>query len=145
MNIFSYMSHKFLTEGESEIAIDELHLFLSNKIAINYIRSFAKRGRKKNSGIILASQSVEDFLLPEVIAYTKPLLSIPTHSFLFHPGGNCDIKDFQRTLSVKECEYNLISEPNQGFCLYKCGRERYNLHVIAPDYKVALFGTAGGK
>lgn len=145
MNIFSYMSHKFLTEGESEIAIDELHLFLSNKIAINYIRSFSKRGRKKDSGIILASQNVEDFLLPGVIEYTKPLLSIPTHSFLFHPGGNCDIKDFQRALSVKECEYNLISEPNQGFCLYKCGRERYNLHVIAPDYKVALFGTAGGK
>jgi hypothetical protein len=145
MNIFSYMSHKFLTEGEAEIAIDELHLFLSNKIAIDYIRSFSKRGRKKDSGIILASQNVEDFLLPGVIEYTKPLLSIPTHSFLFHPGGNCDVKDFQRALSVKECEYKLIEEPSQGFCLYKCGRERYHLHVIAPDYKVALFGTVGGR
>ncbi len=145
MNIFSYMSHKFLTEGEAEIAIDELYLFLSNKIAIDYIRSFSKRGRKKDSGIILASQNVEDFLLPGVIEYTKPLLSIPTHSFLFHPGGNCNVKDFQRALSVKECEYKLIEEPSQGFCLYKCGRERYHLHVIAPDYKVALFGTAGGR
>jgi hypothetical protein len=145
MNIFSYMSHEFLTEGEADIAIDELHLFLSNRIAIDYIRSFIKRGRKKNSGVILASQNVEDFLLPEVIAYTKPLLSIPTHSFLFYPGGNCAVKDFQRALAVKECEYNLISEPNQGYCLYKCGSERYHLHVIAPDYKKVLFGTAGGR
>jgi hypothetical protein len=145
MNILSFMSHKFLTEGDAEIAIDELHIFLDNRIAIDYIRSFEKRGRKKNSGVILASQNVEDFLLPEVIAYTKPLLSIPTHSFLFHPGGNCDVKDFQRALAVKECEYNLISEPNQGYCLYKCGSERYHLHVIAPDYKKVLFGTAGGR
>lgn len=144
MNIFSYMSHKFLTEGAAEIAIDELHLFLNNKVAIDYIRSFSKRGRKKDSGIILASQNVEDFMLPEVISYTKPLLAIPTHSFLFNP-GDCDVKEFQRLLSVQECEYDLIAEPNQGFCLFKCGNERYHLHVDAPDYKAELFGTAGGK
>lgn len=144
MNVFSYMSHKFLTEGAAEIAIDELHLFLNNRVAIDYIRSFAKRGRKKNSGIILASQNVEDFMLPEVISYTKPLLAIPTHSFLFNP-GDCDCKEFQHLLSVQECEYNLIAEPNQGYCLFKCGNERYHLHVEAPDYKSALFGTAGGK
>ncbi len=145
MNIFSYMSHKFLTEGEAEIAMDELHLFLSNKIAIDYIRSFIKRGRKKNSGVILASQNVEDFLLPGVIEYTKPLLTIPTHSLLFNPGGNCDVKEFQRALAVKEFEHKIISEPNQGYCLYKCGSERYHLHVIAPEYKRALFGAAGGR
>ena len=145
MNIFSYMSHKFLTEGAAEVAIDELHLFLNNKIAIDYIRSFAKRGRKKNSGIILASQNVEDFMLPEVVSYTKPLLSIPTHSFLFYPGSNCDPEEFQRLLSVKPCEYALISESSQGRCLFKCGSERYHLAVQAPKYKADLFGTAGGK
>ncbi|QNK41558.1 ATP-binding protein [Caproicibacter fermentans] len=145
MNILSYMSHKFLTEGAAEIAIDELHLFLGNKIAIDYIRSFSKRGRKKDSGIILASQNVEDFMLPEVISYTKPLLSIPTHSFLFHPGDNCDVREFQRLLSVRECEYDLIAESHQGYCLYKCGTERYHLHVEAPEYKAELFGAAGGK
>lgn len=138
MNIFSYMAHKFLTEGAAEVAIDELHLFLSNKIAIDYIRSFEKRGRKKDSGVILASQNVEDFMLPEVISYTKPLLSIPTHTFLFHPGINCDKKEFQCLMSITESEYALIAAPNQGHCLFKCGSERYHLHVIAPDYKSRL-------
>ena len=145
LNIFSYMGHKFLTEGDTELAVDELHLFLQNRIAIDYIRSFMKRGRKKNSGVIIASQNVEDLMLPGIVEYTKPLLSIPTHSFLFNPGENCDAKDFQRLLSLQECEYELVSEPNQGYCLFKCGSERYHLHVIAPPYKRALFGDAGGK
>lgn len=84
-------------------------------------------------------------MLPGIVEYTKPLLSIPTHSFLFNPGENCDAKDFQRLLSLQECEYELVSEPNQGYCLFKCGSERYHLHVIAPPYKRALFGDAGGK
>ncbi|TQI68571.1 type IV secretory pathway VirB4 component [Clostridium sp. KNHs216] len=145
LNIFSYMSHKFLTEGATELAVDELHLFLQNKIAIDYIRSFMKRGRKKDSGVIIASQNVEDLMLPGIVEYTRPLLSIPTHSFLFNPGENCDEADFQRLLSLQQCEYNLIREPNRGFCLFKCGNERYHLHVIAPPYKRELFGDAGGR
>lgn len=145
MNIFSYMSHKYLTEGDAVLAVDELYLFVSNPIAVNYLRSFVKRGRKKNSDVILASQNVEDLMLPGIKEYTKPLLSIPTHSFLFNPGDNCDEKEFQRFLSLPECEYDLIREPNQGFCLFKCGNERYHLHVIAPPYKSALFGNAGGQ
>ena len=145
LNIFSYMSHKFLTEGATQLAVDELHLFLQNKIAIDYIRSFMKRGRKKDSGVIIASQNVEDLMLPGIVEYTRPLLSIPTHSFLFNPGENCDEADFQRLLSLQQCEYNLIREPNRGFCLFKCGNERYHLHVIAPPYKKELFGDAGGR
>lgn len=145
LNIFSYMSHKFLTEGATQLAVDELHLFLQNKIAIDYIRSFMKRGRKKDSGVIIASQNVEDLMLPGIVEYTRPLLSIPTHSFLFNPGENCDEADFQRLLSLQQCEYNLIREPNRGFCLFKCGNERYHLHVVAPPYKRELFGDAGGR
>jgi len=145
LNIFSYMSHKFLTEGATELAVDELHLFLQNRIAIDYIRSFMKRGRKKDSGVIIASQNVEDLMLPGIAEYTKPLLSIPTHSFLFYPGANCDAQQFQRFLALQECEYDLIRDPNQGYCLFKCGSERYHLHVIAPPYKKVLFGNAGGR
>lgn len=144
LNIFSYMSHKFLTVGDCNLFVDELHEFLKNKIAINYIRSFTKRGRKKNSGVCIASQNVEDFFLDGILEYTRPLLSIPSHSFLFHPGINCDPKDFQKNLNVQPHEFNIIAQPKQGFCLYKSGTERFHLHVIAPPHRKALFGTAGG-
>ena len=143
-NIFSWMSHKFLTEGDTNIAVDELHMFVSNKIAIEYLRSFMKRGRKRNSDVIIASQNVEDLLLPGVVEYTKPLFSIPTHAFLFNP-GRCDRAAFQQALSLPDCEYELIKNPRRGHCLFRSGDERFHLHVKAPDYKSALFGTVGGK
>ena len=45
----------------------------------------------------------------------------------------------------EESEYELIRFPQRGVCLYKCGNERYLLEVIAPEYKKALFGEAGGR
>lgn len=143
-NIFSWMSHRFLTEGDTNMALDELHMFVGNRIAIDYLRSFEKRGRKRNSDVIIASQNVEDLLLPGIIEYTKPLFSIPTHSFLFYP-GQCDRKVFQQALSLPDCEFDLIKSPHQGHCLFRSGNERFHLHVRAPEYKSELFGKAGGQ
>lgn len=145
LNIFSWMSHKFLTEGDTDLILDEFSEFVKNAIAVNYIRSFMKRGRKRNSDVVLASQNVEDLLLPGIVEYTKPLFSIPTHSFLFNPGLNVDGKAFQQALNIPDSEWELIKNPHKGHCLFRSGNERYHLHVIAPEYKKALFGTVGGK
>ena len=144
MNIFSWMSHKFLTEGDTDLILDEYHEFVKNKIVVNYTRSFMKRGRKRDSDVIIDSQNVEDLLLPGIVEYTKPLFSIPTHSFLFNPGQNVNVKEFQRALNVPDSEWELIKNPRKGHCLFRSGNERYHLHVIAPEYKSALFGKAGG-
>lgn len=144
LNIFSWMSHKFLTEGDTDLIIDELHMFVRNEIAVNYMRSFMKRGRKRNSDVITASQNVEDMLLPGIMEYTKPLFSIPSHSFLFNPGLNCDPQAFKQALNVPDSEWELIKNPHRGHCLFRSGNERYHLHIIAPEYKRELFGEAGG-
>ena len=47
--------------------------------------------------------------------------------------------------AFEQSEYNLIRYPQRGVCLYKCGNERYNLMVHAPEYKEKLFGSAGGR
>ena len=72
-NILSYMSNQLLSKGNTAAAIDELYLFLSNLTAIEYIRNAMKRVRKKESSIVIASQNIEDFLLPEIKEFTKPL------------------------------------------------------------------------
>jgi len=143
-NILSYMSNLLLTEGNAVASVDELYLFLTNLTAIEYLRNFSKRVRKKNSIVILASQNLEDFNLPGIAEYTKPLFSIPTHQFLFN-AGTIDSKFYMDTLQLEQSEYELIRYPARGMCLYKCGNERYHLQVIAPDYKAALFGNKGGK
>lgn len=143
-NIFSFMQHKFFTEGNVVVITDELHEIIKSRIVVIYIRSFIKRGRKKNSDVIIASQNLDDLMLPDIMEYTRPLFSIPTHSFLFYP-GKVDSSKFKEISNITETEYSLIDRSHQGHCLYCCGSERYKLHVIAPPHKACLFGTAGGK
>ena len=143
-NILSFMNHKLLMDGNTVASIDELYLFLTNLTAIEYIRNASKRVRKKDSAIILASQNIEDFLLDGIREYTKPLFSIPTHQFLFN-AGNINPREYMDALQLEESEFDLIKFPERGVCLFKCGNERYLLQVIAPEYKAALFGKAGGR
>lgn len=143
-NILSYISHALIFGGETAAIFEELHVFLSNPMAVAYIRNAMKRVRKRNSMIVLASQNIEDFLLPGVAEMTKPLFSIPTHHFLFHP-GTIDKKDYMEALQLEETEYRLILSCQTGCCLYKCGSERYNLVVKTPEHKLALYGTGGGR
>ena len=143
-NILSYMSNALIGNGNTVAAIDELYLFLSNLTTIEYIRNCMKRVRKRDSIVILASQNIEDFLIPSIREYTKPLFSIPTHQFLFYP-GQINPKEYMDALQVEDAEYELIRYPERGTCLYRCGHERYLLQVIAPDYKAELFGKAGGR
>lgn len=143
-NVLAYMSEQLLTKGNTVASIDEFYLFLTNLTAVEYIRNFMKRVRKKESAVILASQNIEDFLVENVRELTKPLFSIPTHQFLFSP-GTIEARFYMDALQVEASEYDLIRCSRRGTCLYKCGNERYCLCVIAPEYKAALFGTAGGR
>jgi len=143
-NILSYMSNQLLGVGNTAASIDELYLFLTNMTAIEYIRNASKRVRKKESSVILASQNIEDFLIPSIREFTKPLFSIPTHQFLFN-AGQINPKEYMDALQVEPSEFELIKYPERGTCLYRCGNERYLLQVIAPEYKSAIFGKAGGR
>lgn len=143
-SLLSYMSDQLLTLGNSVAAIDELYLWLSDPTVITYIRNALKRVRKNESALFLASQNLEDFTQPGIRELARPLFSIPVHQFIFN-GGNVDKKFFMDNLQLEESEYALIRDPQRGSCLYKCGNERYLLQVQAPEYKQALFGTAGGR
>ena len=140
----AYMSDKLLTEGNTVAALDELYIWLSNPVAVEYIRNALKRVRKKESALLMASQNLEDFDQPGVREMTKPLFSIPPHQFLFN-AGSIDRRAYMDMLQLEDSEFDLIKFPQRGVCLYKCGNERYLLEVHAPPYKEALFGKAGGR
>ena len=140
----AYMNNELLCAGNTVAAIDELYLYLNNRTAIGYIRACMKRARKKESSLLLASQNVEDFLLPEAAELTKPLFSIPAYQFLFHP-GTVDGGKYREALQLEECEYGVVRSCARGNCLFKCGDERYNLLVKTPPHKLRCYGTAGGR
>ena len=143
-NLLSYLSDKLLTEGNTAAALDELYIWLSNPTAVEYIRNTLKRVRKKESSLIMASQNLEDFDAPSVREMTRPLFAIPTHQFLFN-AGSVDRRFYMDNLQLEESEFELISRPQNGVCLFKCGNERYLLEVHAPEHKKKLFGEGGGR
>lgn len=143
-NVLSYMSDKLLVEGNTVAALDELYLWLSNPVAIEYIRNCLKRVRKRDSALLMASQNLEDFDQEGVRELTKPLFAIPPHQFLFSP-GTVRKQSFMEMLRLEETEFDLISRAQRGECLFRCGSERYMLQVHAPAYKERLFGTGGGR
>ena len=143
-NVLAYMSDRLLTAGNTVAALDELYLWLSNPVAIEYIRNCLKRVRKRDSALLMASQNLEDFDQEGVREMTKPLFAIPPHQFLFNP-GSIGRRFYMDMLRLDEAEFELIRRARRGECLFKCGAERYHLKVIAPDHKAVLFGTAGGK
>ena len=143
-NVLAYMSDRLLTAGNTVAALDELYLWLSNPVAIEYIRNCLKSVRKRDSALLMASQNLEDFDQEGVREMTKPLFAIPPHQFLFNP-GSIGRRFYMDMLQLDEAEFELIRHARRGECLFKCGAERYLLEVKAPPHKAALFGTAGGR
>lgn len=47
-NVLAYMSEQLLSRGNTVASIDEFYLFLTNLTAVEYIRNFMKRVRKKS-------------------------------------------------------------------------------------------------
>ena len=142
-NLLSYLSDQLLTKGNTVAALDELYLWLSNLTTIEYIRNCLKRVRKRNSSLILASQNLEDFDIQGVRELTRPLFAIPTHQFLFH-GGKVDRKFYMDNLQLESAEYDLISAPQRGVCLFKSGADRNLLDVHAPPHKHVLITGGDG-
>ena len=143
-HLLSYISDQLLVQKNAVGVLDEFYLFLTSPVVVEYVRNMMKRNRKRDSFLILTSQNVEDFLLPGIKEYTKPLLSIPSHRFLFYP-GNVEANEYMDLLQLENCEFEVIRTASKGRCLFQCGNERYKLLVQAPEYKEALFGTEGGR
>ena len=143
-NVLSYLSDKLLTQGNTVATLDELYIWLSSRMTIEYIRNTLKRVRKKESALIMASQNLEDFTVDGIRELTRPLFAIPTHQFIFHCGA-VDKQFYMNNLQLAPSEYEHIRYPQNGVCIYKCGAERFLLEVKAPPHKKALYGEAGGR
>ena len=134
----------FLRYAAAFFFFGQQYLWLSNPVAIEYIRNCLKRVRKRDSALVMASQNLEDFDQEGVREMTKPLFAIPPHQFLFNP-GSIGKRFYMDMLQLDEAEFELIQRARRGECLYKCGMERYHLEVKAPTHKAVLFGSAGGR
>jgi hypothetical protein len=58
--------------------------------------------------------------------------------------GKVDRKFYMDNLQLESAEYDLISAPQRGVCLFKSGADRNLLYVHAPPHKHVLITGGDG-
>lgn len=102
-NVLSFMSDVLLTQGNTAASLDEFYLFLSNLTAVEYVRNFMKRVRKKDSAVIIASQNLEDFNLDGV-------RSIPSRCFPSRRISFCSMRGALMPSFIRiPCSWRIVS------------------------------------
>ena len=132
------------------ILIDEAHRWVNAKKehALDLITTYLREARKYNGGIILASQSIRDFV-PEgsndsAINKIKTIFELTQYKFIFHQDSNTvDMLNniFQNSLTLTQI--GRIPKLELGDCiLCISGDKNYEFHVHITDEEQRLF--AGG-
>ena len=145
-NIMTWVWARVVTYRQPlALTIDELYMMMDRKnpVMAFYLRNFAKRSRKYDASIIMATQNLADFDDPELTHVTSPLFQIPAHKFIFYP-GDIDKAVTRKLLNLNDGEMALISESHKQWCLMKSGNDKYHLKVGTMDYEAELFGKGGG-
>lgn len=131
------------------IYMDEAHMFVNaNKlIAVDTLSQFTRESRKYFGGIILASQSISDFL-PESastvgMAAIRQLFNLSQYKWIFQQGSET-YQALQMAFrnELTEGDLESISQLPQGDCILWTGAESIRLHISLNEDEKRLF--AGG-
>ncbi len=128
------------------LVCDEAYLMIDPHVpqSLMFLRNVEKRSRKYESGLVIISHSVVDFLSPEIKMYGQALLDIPCIKLLM----GCDGKNLQETkelYNLTDAETELLEAKKRGHALFVIGSKRLHINFEIPAYKFAYMGTAGGR
>ena len=128
------------------VAWDEAYLAIDPKVpqTLGYLRNMSKRCRKYESGLIIITQSVVDFLDPAVKRFGQALLDNAAYKIFFGTDGE-ELNNLKKIFKLKDAEGALLSKKQQRHALMIIGSRRMHVEFDIPDYKFAYFGTAGGR
>ena len=109
------MSNELLTQGNAAASLDEFYLFLSNLTAMEYVRNFSKRVRKKGFCRDHCEADLEDFNLDGIRNIQSRCFQSPTHQ------GFCSMQEsMQNSIRIPcswRCEYPADPVLPRGPCL----------------------------
>lgn len=129
------------------VIIDESHRFVNaeNELAVNFLIDFAREARKYFGGLLLASQSIRDFVPDqkdsEVLNKIRTLFELTQYKFIMQQDSNS--LDTLRSIfegQMSESELTQIPLFSEGDCLLSIntvGNLMFNIE--ASDEELALF------
>lgn len=143
-NLNTYIwSIVLLREFQVLLSFDELYMYLEQPLMAKYISYFARRSRKYNACIGVATQQLQDCLDESVRRYSSPIINMSSFKFLFY-SGQVDLQDMKEALKLTDGEAACISVSNKRHCLLKAGNGKYYMEVGTLPFEAELFGDKGG-
>lgn len=119
------------------VVADEAWMMINAPESAEFLDSMARRARKYNTGLIVASQQFTDFTRSDV---GKAVLTQPETNMLLHQ-SDMERAAVQQIYNLSEGELNFISTCSRGEGLFRIGRHAIALSVMAIDFEKPYVNT----
>ncbi len=128
------------------LVCDEAYLMIDPNVSqsLVFLRNVEKRARKYESGLIIISHSVVDFLAPEIKMYGQALLDIPCIKLIMGTDGK-NLAETKELYNLTDAEQELLESKKRCHALFVIGSKRLHINFEIPAYKFAYMGKAGGR
>lgn len=146
-NILRYCQDQaFKDRKERDLVFcDEAYLLIDKKVpqSIEFMRNFCKRARKYESGLVTITQSLVDFLAPEVKQYGQALLDNSTYKFFFGIDGK-DLEEVVDLYNLNTEEKAILSQKEKGRGLFFVGSGHQLINVKPLEFEMTYL-VGGGR
>lgn len=112
--------------------------------SLEFLKNAEKRARKYEGSIVVGTQSVSDFLDPEVKFFGQAVLDLPTYKLLFSMDGK-SLTETTELFSLNDAQNELISSNQRGTALMKVGSQAVKVQFVLSEERLEMFGRGGGR
>lgn len=127
------------------VVCDEAYLLIDKKVpqSIEFMRNFSKRARKYECGLITITQSLIDFLAPEVKQYGQAILDNSTYKIFLGIDGK-DLEEVVNLYNLNTEEKAVLSQKEKGRGLFFVGSGHQLINVKALEWELPYL-VGGGR
>lgn len=120
--------------------VDEAHLLIDPDVpqSIQFLRSVSKRARKYNTGLVVASQSVVDFLDPSVKRFGQALLDNACYKVLMGADGQ-NLEEVSKLYNLTHAEQDVLASKLMGHAVLIAGNKRVHARIQIPNFELEMF------
>lgn len=147
-NILSWCWEQITRDPNERVMLvaDECWTMIDPQVpqSLEFLRNAEKRARKYEGSIVVATQSITDFLDPSIRLYGQAVLDLPSFKLLFGVDGD-SLRETQNVFNLNEAQHELLAAKQRGIALMKVGSQAVKVKFEFSDERLALFGKGGGR
>ncbi len=138
--VTSWVWEKFVKKNIKQkkfVIVDEAWMFMKYESTANFLENLARRARKRNTSLTIASQSFMEFANSQ---QGRAVLTNAATVFLLRQSPT-DIDAVQEVFHLSKGEREFLLSSGIGEALIKTGRNSTVLKVVASDYEKEFIST----